>query len=301
MRVVSLLPSATEIVFALGHGSELVGRSVDCDFPDAALALPVVMHPRDWDGDAPSIVIDERVRRTRSRGESLYELDVDRLRQLRPDLLLTQDLCGVCSVTEREVREACQLAGVRPEVVSLMPRTLEDVWRSVEVVGRALGDPAAGARLSRTLRSRSERLPSSARPRVAVVEWLDSPILAGLWTPDIVEVAGGQPVGPDSGEPGARTTWPAIAASGVDLLLLSPCSFSVDRSRRELGALPLASLVDGVLAPYGTFVVDEAYFSRPGARLADGVELVRSLLARSTGAHPMEVWRTSSRVAGVAE
>ncbi len=141
MRVVSLLPSATEIVFALGHGSELVGRSVDCDFPDAALALPVVMHPRDWDSDAPSIVIDERVRRTRSRGESLYELDVDRLRQLRPDLLLTQDLCGVCSVTEREVREACQLAGVRPEVVSLMPRTLEDVWRSVEVVGRALGDP----------------------------------------------------------------------------------------------------------------------------------------------------------------
>src|SRR5208282_467185 len=198
MRVVSLLPSATEIVFALGHGSELVGRSVDCDFPDAARALPVVMHPRAWDNDAPSSVIDERVRRARSSGESLYELDMERLRELRPDLLLTQDLCGVCSVTEQEVGEACQRAGIHPEVVSLTPRTLEDVWRSVDVVGLALGDPAAGARLSRTLRSRSKRLPSPTRPRVAVVEWLDPPILAGLWTPDVVEAAGGQPVGPDA-------------------------------------------------------------------------------------------------------
>ncbi|MGP8074892.1 MAG: ABC transporter substrate-binding protein [Thermoplasmata archaeon] len=301
MRVVSLLPSATEIVFALGHGSELVGRSVDCDFPDAARALPVVMHPRAWDHDAPSSVIDERVRRARSSGESLYELDVERLRELRPDLLLTQDLCGVCSVTEREVREACQRAGIRPEVVSLTPRTLEDVWRSVDAVGRALGDPAAGARLSRTLRTRSQRQPSPTRPRVAVIEWLDPPILAGLWTPDIVEGAGGQPIGPDAGDPAARTTWPAIVASDVDLLLLSPCSFSVDRSRGELEARPLASLVDGVRASYGTFVADEAYFSRPGPRLADGVELVRSLLARSTGPHPMEVWQAPSPAVGTAE
>ncbi|HLM70481.1 MAG TPA: ABC transporter substrate-binding protein [Thermoplasmata archaeon] len=301
MRVVSLLPSATEIVFALGHGSELVGRSVDCDFPDAARALPVVMHPRAWDYDAPSSVIDERVRRARSSGESLYELDVERLRELRPDLLLTQDLCGVCSVTEREVGEACQRAGIRPEVVSLTPRTLEEVWRSVDAVGRALGDPAAGARLSRTLRTRSQRQPSPTRPRVAVIEWLDPPILAGLWTPDIVEGAGGQPIGPDAGDPAARTTWPAIVASDVDLLLLSPCSFSVDRSRGELEARPLASLVDGVRASYGTFVADEAYFSRPGPRLADGVELVRSLLARSTGPHPMEVWRAPSPAVGTAE
>jgi len=301
MRVVSLLPSVTEIVFALGHGSELVGRSVDCDFPDAARALPVVMHPRAWDYDAPSSVIDERVRRARSSGESLYELDVERLRELRPDLLLTQDLCGVCSVTEREVGEACQRAGIRPEVVSLTPRTLEEVWRSVDAVGRALGDPAAGARLSRTLRTRSQRQPSPTRPRVAVIEWLDPPILAGLWTPDIVEGAGGQPIGPDAGDPAARTTWPAIVASDVDLLLLSPCSFSVDRSRGELEARPLASLVDGVRASYGTFVADEAYFSRPGPRLADGVELVRSLLARSTGPHPMEVWRAPSPAVGTAE
>jgi len=301
MRVVSLLPSATEIVFALGHGSELVGRSVDCDFPDAARALPVVMHPRAWDYDAPSSVIDERVRRARSSGESLYELDVERLRELRPDLLLTQDLCGVCSVTEREVGEACQRAGIRPEVVSLTPRTLEEVWRSVDAVGRALGDPAAGARLSRTLRTRSQRQPSPTRPRVAVIEWLDPPILAGLWTPDIVEGAGGQPIGPNAGDPAARTTWPAIVASDVDLLLLSPCSFSVDRSRGELEARPLASLVDGVRASYGTFVADEAYFSRPGPRLADGVELVRSLLARSTGPHPMEVWRAPSPAVGTAE
>jgi len=291
MRVVSLLPSATEIVCALGHGSELVGRSSDCDFPEAVRTLPVVMHPRTWDADAPSRAIDDRVRATRSSGASLYELDVDCLRRLSPDLILTQDLCGVCSVTDREVRDACRNAGVAPAIVSLAPRTLDEVWESVEVVGRALDDSDAGVRLARALRERSASATAHSRPSVALVEWLDPPILAGLWSDDQVRAAGARALGPGPGEPGTRTTWEEIARQGPDLLVLSPCSFSVERSRRELDDRSLSSLVAEVRAPRGTFVADEAYFSRPGPRLIEGVELLRSLIAGSRGPFPLPVCR----------
>jgi iron complex transport system substrate-binding protein len=295
MRVVSVLPSATEIVFALGHGPELVGRSEECDYPAGARSLPVVMRPRTWDRDRPSREIDARVRSVRAGGQSLYELDVALLRALRPDLLLTQDLCGVCSVTDREVEEACAEAGVRPRIVALSPRRLEEVWRSVETVGGALGDPETARGLAGRLRRRSTRPPARAGGRVAVVEWLDPPILAGLWTPDIVRAAGGTPLGPEAGAVGLRTTWEEIAAMHPDLLILSPCSFSVDRSRRELEDLPVARAVRGAAPERGTFVADEAYFSRPGPRLADGIDLVRGLLDGATEGLPMPVdrWGTT--------
>jgi iron complex transport system substrate-binding protein len=291
MRVVSVLPSATEIVFATGHGSDLVGRSAECDFPVEAQALPIVMCPRSWDQERPSREIDERVRSVRSTGASLYELDVERLRTLRPELILTQDLCGVCSVTDQEVEEACAIAGVRPRVVSLTPRRLEEVWSSVETVASALGDPASGGHLASRLRARAAAAVPPTANRVAVVEWLDPPILAGLWTPDIVRAAGGIPLGPSAGAVGQRTTWREIAALRPDLLVLSPCSFSVERSRRELSDPRISGPVEEVSPALGTYVADEAYFSRPGPRLADGVELVRSLLERSPLALPMPVDR----------
>ena len=190
MRVVSLLPSATEIVCALGHPADLVGRSAECDHPAEVRSLPVVMAARAWDGAAPSAVIDARVRAARGRGESLYSLDVPLLRELRPDLLLTQDLCGVCSVTGSEVDAACAEAGIRPTVVSLTPRSLDEVWNSIETVGVALEDLEAGIRLAGELRRRSAFRPADDPPIVAVLEWLDPPILAGLWTPDMILRAG---------------------------------------------------------------------------------------------------------------
>ncbi|MGB6501470.1 MAG: ABC transporter substrate-binding protein [Thermoplasmata archaeon] len=295
MRVVSVLPSATEIVFALGHGAELVGRSAECDYPVEARTVPVVMHPRAWDQDRPSGEIDARVRSVRSTGASLYTLDVERLRALRPDLILTQDLCGVCSVTDREVEEACAQAGVRPNVVSLTPRRLEDVWRSVATVATALRDPGAGGRLLEGIRNRVLRHSPEATTRVAVVEWLDPPILAGLWTPDIVRSAGASPLGPEPGAIGQRTTWDEIADLRPELLILSPCSFSVDRSRKELADGRIAAGVRAVAPAMGTFVADEAYFSRPGPRLADGVELVRSLVHGDASAYPMPVDRWPER------
>jgi len=278
------------MVFALGHGSELVGRSSECDFPAAARRLPAVMRPRTWDADAPSAAIDARVRSARAQNESLYVLDIPLLRELQPDLLLTQDLCGVCSVTGPEVQSACAEAGVRPEVVSLTPRTLDEVWTSVEAVGRAVRDPAVGGRLAAKLRARTQ--PSAPRQpqRVAVVEWLDPPILAGLWASEMIHAAGATSLGPRPGEPGNRTTWEALAAQRPDLVVLSPCSFSVERTREELQDPHLRREVGRCEpAPRGTFVADEAYFSRPGPRLADGVELLRHLLEGGDWSPPMPV------------
>ncbi len=288
MRVVSVLPSATEIVWALGHGAELVGRSAECDYPEAVRSLPVVMRPRTLDAERPSREIDARVRTARGRLESLYELDLDLLRRLDPDLILTQDLCGVCSVTDAEVAAACAKADVAPRIVSLTPRTLEGVWRSVETIGRALDDADAGRTLAGQLRTRARRSGAiAARPSVAVIEWLDPPILAGLWTPDIVRSAGGTSPGVRSGRPGIRTDWTTLAGSEWDLAVLSPCSFSVARTRHELESPRLRAEVDRLRPTLGTFVADEAYFSRPGPRLADGIDLLRHLIDRTRWDAPM--------------
>jgi iron complex transport system substrate-binding protein len=289
VRVVSVLPSATEIVAALGHAKELVGRSADCDYPEEVRSLPVVMAPRHRDREATSREIDARVGAARGRGESLYSLDIELLRRLRPDLLLTQDLCGVCSVTGAEVDAACAQAGVRPEIVSLTPRTLDDVWTSVENVARALGDERAGVALAGRLRDSARPTPGSRRPRVAVLEWLDPPILAGLWTPSMVVAAGGEPVGTRPGEPGVRLTWSDLRGSRPDLVVVSPCSFTVDRTERELADPAVRTPLTGLAPSLGIFVADEAYFSRPGPRLAEGIGLLRHLMRRDEWNPPMPV------------
>jgi iron complex transport system substrate-binding protein len=300
MRVVSVLPSATEIVCALGHEGELVGRSAECDYPASVGALPVVMLPRTLDADRPSREIDERVRTTRARKESLYELDIERLRDLDPDLILTQDLCGVCSVTDAEVAAACAKADVAPKIVSLTPRTLEQVWESVQTVANALDDPDAGRDLAQTLRGRSRPSRRDASPaRVAVVEWLDPPILAGLWTPDIVHAAGGVSLGPHRGRPGLRTDWAGLAALAPELVVISPCSFSVERTERELEDPRLRRALETVPARLGAFVADEAYFSRPGPRLAEGIDLLRHLVAGTSFRAPMPFARVAPSVTGV--
>jgi iron complex transport system substrate-binding protein len=288
VRVVSVLPSATEIVVALGHGAELVGRSAECDYPDSVRSLPVVMRPRTFDADRPSGEIDARVRAVRGGGQSLYELDLDLLRRLDPDLILTQDLCGVCSVTDAEVAAACAKADVGPRIVSLTPRTLEGVWESVETVGRALDSAEAGRALATQLRARTRPAGRTGRPpRIAVIEWLDPPILAGLWTPDIARAAGGASPDVRSGRPGVRTDWASLARAEWDLVVLSPCSFPVERTLRELADPRLRAEIDRVKPALGTFVADEAYFSRPGPRLADGVDLLRHLIARTDWTAPM--------------
>jgi iron complex transport system substrate-binding protein len=290
MRIVSVLPSATEIVYAIGHGAELVARSSECDYPADVARLPAVMRPKTLDSDRSSSEIDERVQATRNRGESLYELDVPLLSRLRPDLLLTQDLCGVCSVTDAEVRAACSVAGVSPNVLALTPHTLDEVWGSVEAVAVAVGDAGAGRALAARLRREAAaRSGPGYRPRIAVVEWLDPPILAGLWVPDMVRAGGATAIGPMAGAPGARTTWADLASEDPNLVILSPCSFSTARTRRELGDRALRESIETLDPALGTFLADEAYFSRPGPRLVDGVTLVRNLTNGTLGTPPMSV------------
>jgi iron complex transport system substrate-binding protein len=294
MRIVSLLPSATETVFALGEGKSLVGRSEECDYPSQVRRLPVVMAARTLDQGAPSAEIDSRVRSVRGKGESLYEIRQDVLATLRPDVILTQDLCEVCSVTPLEVQESCARSGVAPSICTLSPTSLDEVWAGVATIGRAIGAAARGKRLAQALERRSARARRSRRPlpRVAVVEWLDPPILAGLWADDIVRRAGGHYLGPGCSERAERTTWEALHALGPDLVMLSPCSFSVTRTVRELGRLPDPWASFDPTPALGTWVADEAYFSRPGPRLADGVDLVRSLLrGRTPSRAPMPVRR----------
>ncbi len=289
MRVVSLLPSATETVCTLGQGHRLVGRSEECDYPAEVQRLPVVMHARTLDSSRPSAEIDARVQAVRSSDESLYTLDIPRLAELAPDLILTQDLCRVCSVTDTEVLDACRKARVDPAIVSLTPRRLGDVWDSIETIGAALSAAPAARTLAEELRGRARaRGPGTSRPRVAVLEWVDPPILVGLWGPDIIEAGGGAPVLGEGGEPGVRTTWAEIARLAPDLVVVSPCSFGVPRTRREIAGAPEASHVLHALRPrLGVWLADEAYFSRPGPRLIDGVELIRDLLDGRAPRAPM--------------
>jgi iron complex transport system substrate-binding protein len=300
MRVVSVLPSATEIVCALGRRDALVGRSAECDFPESVRTLPIVMRPRTLDAEQPSAAIDARVTAALGRNESLYELDVPALRDLKPDVLLTQDLCAVCSVTGDEVVRACREAGVTPNVLALTPRSLPEVWESIESVARAIGEDRAGARLVRMLRARRRPSPtSSGGPRIAVIEWLDPPILAGLWVPDMIRAAGGRPVELGSEAPAHRTRWSALSRARPDLVVLSPCSFSVARTRRELLAPSVAAGLADLAPPLGVWIADEAYFSRPGPRLADGVDLLRELVrARTPRDPPIPIERLDTGMTG---
>lgn len=298
MRVLSLLPSATEIVCRLGAESELVGRSEECDFPSSVRSLPIVMKARSRDAVRSSIEIDRRVRASLASGESLYELDLELLRRLRPDLILSQDLCDVCSVTGDEVVGACRTVGLDPRILSLSPRSLTDVRASIVEIGSAIGRAAAGRALAETLERQEGSAavdPSRAggRPTVLVLEWVDPPIVAGLWTPEIIERAGGAPVGPRPGEPSRRFDWQELGPRPPALVLVSPCSFAVERTRRELEGSSARRELAWLAESTGIWLADEAYFSRPGPRLWTAIDLVRTLLGGGTPstALPVERWR----------
>jgi iron complex transport system substrate-binding protein len=298
MRVVSFLPSATEMVYALGQGGLLVGRSHECDHPAEALGLPVVMRPRlDLTGK-DSRQIDSLVSDAMQRHQELYEVDEERLRSLAPDLVLTQDLCAVCSVTPGTLKEALDKLSPSPKVLTLSPTRLAHLFRDLEAVAQAFGVPDRG----RTLVAESQRRLSRAHPdatdrepvRVLVLEWLDPPMVAGLWVPDQVREAGGVPLLARAGAPGRRTDWDTIRGLGADLLVVAPCGYPLSRTVQELARAPAHPLGD--LHPgRGVWLADEAFFSRPGPRLLEGVELLSDLLS-GTG-RPRRAYENRARPA----
>jgi iron complex transport system substrate-binding protein len=289
-RIASLLPSTTEIACALGFQAELVGRSHECDFPPGVERLPVLTQPK-LDPAAPSRAIDERVRALVREGLSVYRVDAERLRELAPDLILTQDQCEVCAASLSDVEAALAAwTGGRPRVVSLRPRTLGDVWGDVERVADALGAGERGRSLARELAGRVAGLGERAgrlreRPSVACIEWIDPPMAAGHWMPELVTLAGGRALLARAGEPSAWITLEQLAAADPDAIVVLPCGFDLPRTRRELPALAARPAWRGLRAvgEGRAFLADGHHtMNRPGPRLVESLEVLAEIL------HPEE-------------
>lgn len=297
-RIVSLLASGTEIVCALGLRRSLVGISHECDFPSDIRGLPILTAPR-IDPRASSEAIDRGVRERLTAGLSLYEIFATRLRDLAPDLIVTQDQCDVCAVSLGQVeKEIRGLLGKECRVVSLSPHTLEEALNDVLRVAEAAGAPQAGSRVRAELRARLNRLASRAncsaghlerRPRVLCLEWLDPPFLSGHWMPELVEAAGGDPAGARETAKSARAAWEDVAAADPDVIILLPCGFDLERTLAEA---PAALARPGMRATTAfrtgqVWAVDgNAYFNRSGPRLVESAEILAAILHPQTFGSP---------------
>jgi iron complex transport system substrate-binding protein len=277
MRIVSLLPSATEIIARLGLAGDLVGRSKECTYPPEVLSRPVVTAARIDPTDLESVEIDRLVRESIADGRSLYAVDAALIDELRPDKIVTQDLCAVCAVSSGELGSACPVGA---EVISLDPGTLEEVAASIEMLAARLGVPERGRDVAGEMRSTIEevRTLTSGLPRrpVFVAEWIDPPFVPGHWLPGMIEAAGGEAVLGEPGRPSHPTTWEAVAASVPELVVIAPCGFDAAEAVRRSGDLDLERLA----GPGARIVVvdGDGYYSRPGPRLADGVRQLGHLL-----------------------
>ena len=277
MRIVSLLPSATEIVYALGLGDRLVGVTFECDEPPAArTGKTVVVGGRDTRGMTPG-EIDDYVKAQLGAGGDLYTLHAGALAGLDPELILTQDLCRVCALPSGQVTDALDHLGCRADVVSLDPYTLEEVFGTFTAVAAAAGVPERGDALVAGLRARLDRVAAAVagrdRPRVVLVEWVDPPFTAGHWVPDLVRAAGGEPLAARPGARSVQTTWDELAGARPDVVIVTPCGFHLD------GAAEQAERVAPHFPSAAVWAVDgDALVVRPGPRLVDGVEAIAAIL-----------------------
>lgn len=284
-RVVSLLPSATEIVCALGAADRLVGRSHECDHPAGITRLPTCTRACFPDGNSREI--DERVTDLVTRGLSLYDVDVSLLRSLAPDLVVTQDQCAVCAVHLSEVEAAlASWTGGDVKLVSLAPATLGDVFRDIVRLGEALGLPDRARQLTRELATRVSAVGEktgdvASPPSVVCLEWIDPPMAAGNWMPELVQIAGGRCRLAEAGRRSASFAWPALHDADPDVVVVTACGFDLPRTRREtvpLGRHPewlqLRAVREGRV-----FLTDgNAYFNRSGPRLVESLEMLAEML-----------------------
>jgi len=302
LRIVSLLPAATEIVCALGLGDQLVGVTHECDFPPGVVnGLPVVTgsvlpapHPREDEPLLSAREIDERVREARGSGESLYHIDNDLLRELKPDLVLAQGLCDVCAVTHKAVVAAANALDGTARVLDLAPTNLAGVLQSVRDVGAATGKNAEAAALATQIQGRWDHVRERAaaaleRPRTLLLEWTDPPFSAGHWNPELLALAHAAP-GPWDipGEPSRTLSWPDIHAFAPEVIVLVACGFDADRAIDEAYVLPEAAGLDAWFALPAVRNAEcyaangNAYFNRPGPRLAESAEILATILHPET-------------------
>jgi iron complex transport system substrate-binding protein len=279
MRIVSLVPHATELLFALGLGDQVVAVTHECDYPEAAGSLPHITRDR-LPGGLSAAEIDAAVREHTERGEAIYELDAERLEDLEPDLIVTQALCPVCAVSVDDVRAVAGTIPSRPRVVALDPRTLGESFGDVRTIAQLTRSRDAALDLIARQRERIDAVRLAVRKAeripVAGIEWLDPVFVAGHWTPQIIDLAGGIDVLGLPGEPSEQSTWEAVAAAAPRVVVAMPCGYDAERSRAEAAAH--ADALRTVGAERVVAVDASAYFSRPGPRLVDGLELMAHIL-----------------------
>jgi len=281
-RIVSLLPSATEIVCALGFEDQLVGRSHECDYPPPVVRVASLTEPK-FKPEGSSAEIDQRVRTIVAQSLSVYRVDADRLRELRPGVIVTQSQCEVCAVSIGDVERAvADWTGTRPAVVSLAPAALEDVLSDIERVAGVLGVKQRGRGLTVQLRARMDAIAvrarsAASRPRVACIEWIEPLMAAGNWMPEMVEMAGGVNLFGDAGKHSPWMKIDELVASDPDLILVAPCGFGIERALADLPALAADSRWSTLRAvrERRVCVADgNQYFNRPGPRIVESLEIL---------------------------
>jgi iron complex transport system substrate-binding protein len=292
VRIASLVPSSTEMLFALGLGDDVVGVTHECDYPPEAASLPHLTRSVIPEG-LTAADIDRAVRERTEAGEAIYELDEYQLAELAPDLIVTQAVCEVCAVSYDDVRAVAERVTSEPEVLSLDPTTVGEVLADVPRLAKAAGDPEAGDRLVEDAGSRldavAEAVEGAPGPTVAALEWLDPVFVGGHWVPQMVELAGGFDLLGLPGEKSRTVEWSEVEAARPELVVSMPCGYDTERAAQETEqfAERLSALGARVVA-----VDAAAYFSRPGPRLVDGVELLAHLMHPTlVEAPPAERWR----------
>ena len=292
MRIVTLLPAATEIVAALGAEARLVGTSHECDWPPQLADRPR-MTTTPIDPEAPGATIDAQVHRLKASGRPVIAVDGHQLRALAPDLIITQGLCDVCAVIDGEVHRLAAAIAPPPRVLSLTAKDLDGIWQDIRAVAAAIGRDAAAEALITEQQARLVALAerrAATRPRVACIEWLDPPYLAGHWVPELVAAAGGVDVGARAGSHSVVQPWQEIRALAPDLILVLLCGMNLERARRELATVTDSDAL-ALFRQHPTWLLDgNAYTSRPGPRVVDGAERIQAALQDRTMAG-LERWR----------
>ena len=290
MRIASLLPSATEILFAVGAGPEVVGVTHECDHPPAAIGLPALTSNAVVEGGQPSEAIDRHIRHAVHAGSSIYDLDETLLGELEPDQIMTQELCEVCAVAYTQVEQAARRLPGKVPVISLEPLTLAEICATVRTVGRLSGHPDEGDTVASHMEARITDVAGLGRPdpgpRMACIEWTEPLMAAGHWVPDMVGVAGGIDCLGTTASPSRYIAWPELLAAQPDVLVLMPCGYDLDHtlelahevvSHPEFSELP-ASATRRVVAVDGS-----SYFNRPGPRIVHGLEIMAAIIRAEPG------------------
>lgn len=284
-RVVSLIASATETLHALGAGDLQVARSHECDYPPSVKSLPSVTRPK-FDVAGSSAEIDKRVRALVERGLSVYEVDADALEKLKPDVILTQDQCQVCAVSLADVERAvCEFVRGQPRIVSMHPHTMGDIYRDIARVADAIGRPKSGEELIASMQGRlaavAARVAGLPKKRLAFIEWVDPPMSGGHWMPELIDTAGGVSVFGTTGAPSPWITWKEVAKADPDVIVVAPCGYDIEVTRREVR--PLVSYADWqqlrAVRNGQVYLADgNAFFNRPGPRLVDSTEILAEVM-----------------------